>query len=209
MITDQISPVVIIVAGSFTGKSLIANHLANKYLFSGVLSTDMVRNMLCVQTNDRRIFSMSTYRMTAEDLNEQMCSVSNMMGSMIGIYRKRREKIIFEGMHFSESFLSSLNNKDCLLIALDNKLSIEDRLNLKKRTTRLGFSPKTEKDKRRIEEIHHELLNCCRKNNFHIIEFNDIKVAKRKCESLVEEYLLKLKKKSPRPVLGMGALSET
>lgn len=200
MITDQISPVVIIAAGSFTGKSLIASHIANKYLFSGVLSSDMVRNILCIQTSDKRIFSMSPYKMTAEDLNRQICSVSRMMDSMIDIYRKRCEKIIFEGMHFSESFLSSLCNRDCLLIALDNKLSIDERLYLKKRTTRLGFSPKTEKDKRRIEEIHHELLNCCKKNGFHIIEFDDIEDAKKRCERLVEEYLHRLEEKMPLPI---------
>ena len=195
MTTNQISPVVIIAAGSFMGKSLIANHLANKYLFSGVFSTDMVRNLLCVQTNDRRVFSMSPYRMTTEDLNDQICRVSQMVSSMIDIYRKRREKIIFEGMHFSESFLCSLNIKDCLLIALDNKLSIDERLILKKRTTRLGFSQKTEKDKQRIEEIHRNLINSCLKNGFHIIEFNDIEEAKRQCEELVEKYLYRLEQK--------------
>lgn len=200
MITDQISPVVIVVAGSFTGKSLISHHLANKYLFSGVLSTDMVRNMLCIQTNNKRVFSMSPYRMTAEDFNEQVCGVSNMIDSMIGIYRKRREKIIFEGVHFSESFLSSLNNKDCLLIALDNKLPIEERLNLKKRTTRLSLSPKTEKDKQRIEEMHNDLMRNCIKNGFHIVDFNDIEVAKRQCERLVEKYLYRLEQKGSQSI---------
>lgn len=200
MITDQFSPVVIVVAGSFTGKSLISHHLANKYLFSGVLSTDMVRNMLCIQTNNKRVFSMSPYRMTAEDFNEQVCGVSNMIDSMIGIYRKRREKIIFEGVHFSESFLSSLNNKDCLLIALDNKLPIEERLNLKKRTTRLSLSPKTEKDKQRIEEMHNDLMRNCIKNGFHIVDFNDIEVAKRQCERLVEKYLYRLEQKGSQSI---------
>lgn len=195
MITGQISPVVIIVAGSFTGKSLIANHIANKYLFSGVLSTDIVRNLLRIRTCDNRVFSLSTYKMTAEDLNKQICSVSQMIDGMIDIYRKRYEKIIFEGIHFSEPFLSSIKNKNCLLIALDNKLSIDERLKLKQKTTRLWLSPKTEDDKERIEVVHHQLLNCCRKNGFHIIEFEDIEVAQEKCERLVEEYLHTLKLK--------------
>jgi hypothetical protein len=89
--------------------------------------------------------------------------------------------------------LSSLSDKDYLLIGLDNKLSVKEKVLLKRKTTRKGISDKTEKEEKRIEEIHNELLNCCKKNNFHIIAFDDIEVAKKECEVLVEDYLKKMK----------------
>lgn len=189
----NVSPVIIIAAGSFSGKSIIANHLANKYCFSGVLCTDMVRNFFYVTTKDESIFSTSTYKMSVAALNEQKEIVSQTIAGIIEIYRKRGENIIIEGMHFSESFLSSLSDKDYLLIGLDNKLSVKEKVLLKRKTTRKGISDKTEKEEKRIEEIHNELLNCCKKNNFHIIAFGDIEVAKKECEVLVEDYLKKMK----------------
>ncbi len=189
----NVSPVIIIAAGSFSGKSIIANHLANKYCFSGVLCTDMVRNFFYVTTKNESIFSTSTYKMSVAALNEQKEIVSQTIAGIIEIYRKRGENIIIEGMHFSESFLSSLSDKDYLLIGLDNKLSVKEKVLLKRKTTRKGISDKTEKEEKRIEEIHNELLNCCKKNNFHIIAFDDIEVAKKECEVLVEDYLKKMK----------------
>ena len=189
----SVSPVIIIAAGSFSGKSIIANHLANKYCFSGVLCTDMVRNFFYVTTKNESIFSTSTYKMSVAALNEQKEIVSQTIAGIIEIYRKRGENIIIEGMHFSESFLSSLSDKDYLLIGLDNKLSVKEKVLLKRKTTRKGISDKTEKEEKRIEEIHNELLNCCKKNNFHIIAFDDMEVAKKECEVLVEDYLKKMK----------------
>ena len=189
----NVSPVIIIAAGSFSGKSIIANHLANKYCFSGVLCTDMARNFFYVTTKNESIFSTSTYKMSVAALNEQKEIVSQTIAGIIEIYRKRGENIIIEGMHFSESFLSSLSDKDYLLIGLDNKLSVKEKVLLKRKTTRKGISDKTEKEEKRIEEIHNELLNCCKKNNFHIIAFDDIEVAKKECEVLVEDYLKKMK----------------
>ena len=153
----------------------------------------MVRNFFYVTTKDESIFSTSTYKMSVAALNEQKEIVSQTIAGIIEIYRKRGENIIIEGMHFSESFLSSLSDKDYLLIGLDNKLSVKEKVLLKRKTTRKGISDKTEKEEKRIEEIHNELLNCCKKNNFHIIAFGDIEVAKKECEVLVEDYLKKMK----------------
>lgn len=189
----SVSPVIIIAAGSFSGKSIIANHLANKYCFSGVLCTDMVRNFFHVTTNNESIYSTSTYKMSVLALNKQKEKVSQTIASIIEIYRKRGESIIIEGMHFSEPFLSSLSDKDLLLICLDNKLSVKEKVFLKKKTTRKNISYKTENEEKRIVEIHDELLNCCKKNNFHIIVFDDIEVAKKECEVLVEDYLNRLR----------------
>ena len=195
MINKTFTPVIIIAAGSFSGKSIIANYIANKYCFSGVLSTDMVRNFFHVTTKNEEIFSTSTYKMPVSALNTQKEKVSQTILGIIDIYLKRGEKIIIEGMHFSESFLASLTEKDFLLIGLDNKLSVKEKVVLKRNTTRMGISMKTEDEEHRIEEISTELLNCCRNNGFNIIEFDDIEEAKRACENLVEEYLRGLEEK--------------
>ncbi len=180
---------IIFVAGSFSGKSLIASHIANKYQFSGVLSTDMVRNFYRVFTRDEQIFSTSTYKMSVIDLDKQKELVSKMVLEIIHIYQKRGEKMIVEGMHFSESFLSQVAQKGCLVIGLDNKIIMDEKIQYKKETTRSNVSTKTEKEKKRILEIHNELIDSCKRNRFNIVEFTDIEDAKKQCEQLVEIYL--------------------
>lgn len=187
--TSYIRPsVVVVVGGSFTGKSIISNHLSNKYQFSGVLSTDMVRNFFRISTGDRKTYQTSTYRMDDGELNVQKNNVSNMIKQMLEIYRSRREKIIIEGMHLTEDFLKNINRRDCLIIGLHNKRNIDDRLDLKMKTTREEVSKKTEDEKKRINEIHYGIIECCKRNNFKVVEFEDIEDAKRECESLVEEF---------------------
>lgn len=180
---------IIFVAGSFSGKSLIASHIANKYQFSGVLSTDMVRNFYRVFTRDEQIFSTSTYKMSVIDLDKQKELVSKMVLGIIDIYQKRGEKMIIEGMHFSESFLSQVAQKGYLVIGLDNKIIMDKKIQYKKETTRSNVSTKTEKEKKRILEIHNKLIDSCKRNYFNIVEFTDIEDAKKQCEQLVEIYL--------------------
>lgn len=95
--------IIFLAGGSFQGKSLISLHLANKYQFSGVVTTDMIRNILRIHAtpeDKRRFFSTSTYRMSPEDLMMQKKLVSDEVKRLLPIYIKRGEKIIFEGMHF-------------------------------------------------------------------------------------------------------------
>lgn len=187
--------VIVVVGGSFTGKSIISNHLSNKYQFSGVLSTDMVRNFFRISTRDRKTYQTSTYRMDDSELNIQKNNVSNMIEQMLEIYRSRREKIIIEGMHLTEDFLRNINKQDCLIIGLDNKRDINDRLDLKMKTTREEVSKKTEDEKKRINEIHYGIIECCKRNNFKVVEFQDIEDAKDKCEHLVEEFFTQRSKR--------------
>ena len=97
--------------------------------------------------------------------------------------------MIVEGMHFSESFLSQVAQKGCLVIGLDNKIIMDEKIQYKKETTRSNVSTKTEKEKKRILEIHNELIDSCKRNRFNIVEFTDIEDAKKQCEQLVEIYL--------------------
>lgn len=195
---------IFIAGGSFQGKSLIALHLANKYQFSGVVTTDMIRNILrihAISKEKRRYFSTSTYRMSPEDLMMQKDFVSNEVKRLLPIYVKRGEKIIFEGMHFSDELIKNyLSKKDYLRIFIDNELGLSQKVELK-RITRNNLNVKNEMDnfnynstvysdyEDRIIEIHSQMKEVCKKNGFHIVCFTDIEEGKKKCESLVDEYL--------------------
>jgi hypothetical protein len=184
------APLIILVAGSFSGKSLIASYIANKYQFSGVLSTDMIRNFYNISTKNEQIFSTSTYKMPSSNLYKQKELVSKMIIEIIQIYQKRGEKMIIEGMHFSEHFLSFINNQNYLVIGLDNRISIERKIKYKRETTRNNIPNKTDEEKKRMNEIHKELIDYCRKYEFNIIEFTNIEEAKKQCDVLIEKYLL-------------------
>lgn len=195
---------IFIAGGSFQGKSLIALHLANKYQFSGVVTTDMIRNILrihAIPKEKRRYFSTSTYRMSPEDLMMQKDFVSNEVKRLLPIYVKRGEKIIFEGMHFSDELIKNyLSKKDYLRIFIDNELGLSQKVELK-RITRNNLNVKNEMDnfnynstvysdyEDRIIEIHSQMKEVCKKNGFHIVCFTDIEEGKKKCESFVDEYL--------------------
>ena len=195
---------IFIAGGSFQGKSLIALHLANKYQFSGVVTTDMIRNILRIHAtpkDKRRYFSTSTYRMPSEDLMIQKKLVSNEVKQLLPIYIKRGEKIIFEGMHFSDAFIKNyLAKKDYLRIFIDNEIGLSQRVELK-RITRNKLNLKYEMDnfnynstvysnyEDRIIEIHSQMKEVCKKNGFHIVCFTNMEEGKKKCEALVDDYL--------------------
>lgn len=195
---------IFIAGGSFQGKSLIALHLANKYQFSGVVTTDMIRNILRVHANPkdkRRYFSTSTYRMASKNLMMQKELVSNEVKRLIPIYLKRGERIIFEGMHFSDAFIKNyLSKKEYLKIFIDNEISLSQKVELK-RITRDILNVKNETDhfnynstiysnyEDRIIQIHTQMKEICKKNGFNIVCFADLEEGKKKCEALVDDYL--------------------
>lgn len=195
---------IFIAGGSFQGKSLIALHLANKYQYSGVVTTDIIRNFLRIHaTNEdkKRYFSTSTYRMSPEDLMIQKKLVSDEVRRLLPIYIKRGEKIIFEGMHFSDAFIKEyLSKKEYLNIFIDNEIGFSRKVELK-RITRDNLSVKKKMDifnydstlysnyEDRIIEIHTQMKEICMKFGFHIVCFTNLEEGKKKCETLVEEYL--------------------
>ena len=195
---------IFIAGGSFQGKSLIALHLANKYQFSGVVTTDMIRNILlnhATKEDKKLYFSTSTYRMHPENLKIQKKKVSDEVKRLLPIYIKRGEKIIFEGMHFSDAFIRHfLSPKNYLKIFIDNEIELSQKVELK-RITRNSLSSKREINnfnynntlysnyEDRIIEIHTQMKEVCLQNGFHIVSFKDIEDGKKKCEILVDEYL--------------------
>lgn len=186
--------IIVLVGGSHMGKSIIARHLAEKYDFSGIICTDMIRNQLQINTNDTRIFSNHTPSMSDEDLQKQQQIISEELLKLINIYTERGEKIIIEGMHFTKEALFLLEeNKNCIIIGIDNQLSLEKRLELKKITTRPNCKSESDYidyEKARMKTIHSNLLqNVADENTIH---FTDIEEAKRECSKKVEEFFLHL-----------------
>lgn len=186
--------IVIITGGSFQGKSLISLALANSLEYSGVLSTDAVRNVLKVVYPDKSYLGTSTYLLTPEELDKQFDEVSNVIKELIGIYENRGESIILEGMHFSSNFFEWSKDKNFCRITLDNLLPFDERIVLKGKTrSRLRVISEEKQEsvfikvnrenarstayyqhRDRIEEIHQKILMRSREQGFHVIQFREI-----------------------------------
>lgn len=196
--------IVIIAGGSFQGKSTVAISLAKKFNFSGILSTDMVRNILKISYPNEKYFSTSTYLLSKDDLTKQMDAVSKVIQKTIPIYQSRGEYIIFEGMHFSEWFLSWAANQSFVTICLDNKTSFAKRIVLKGNTrsklkiqNNLFNTDSSDINNQNVNEtiymryadvitnIHKSILKICSKHGFDIVEFQKIKKATNKCSKIL------------------------
>ena len=68
---------IFVAGGSFQGKSMVALRIAAQFKFSGVLTTDMIRNFHNINDSSNEVFSTSTYLMKPEDFNRQKEIVSN------------------------------------------------------------------------------------------------------------------------------------
>lgn len=191
------SKIIIITGGSFQGKSLIALALANTLEYSGVLSSDAVRNVLKVISPEKKYLGTSTYLLPVEALTRQLNDVSDVMKKVIGIYESRGENIIIEGMHFSSNFFVWAKDKGFALMTLDNELPFDERIVLKGKTRsklRMISEPSQECEfikvnqenakstayyqyKDRIEQIHQNILKQSREQGSHIVRFREIREA--------------------------------
>jgi len=189
--------IVIITGGSFQGKSLISLSLASRLGYSGVISTDAIRNVLKVLYPEKSYLGTSTYLLPPEDLNRQRNDVSDVIKEIICIYENRGESIIIEGMHFSSDFFSWAKEKNFCRITLDNQLAFEQRIVFKgKIRSRLRVISDESQDtisimvnkenvkttayyqhRDRIEEIHQHILVHSEEQDFHIIRFNELNEA--------------------------------
>lgn len=186
--------IVIITGGSFQGKSLLSLALAAELRFSGVLTTDAVRNVLRVIYPDKVYLGTSTYLLSKLDFDTQTEIVSDMVKNVLPIYENRGEHMIIEGMHFSSSFFEWVKEKDYCRLCLDNELAFDKRIALKgitrtklrkalgETTYECGQKSDNARAKKtayyqyreRIEEIHNTLLRQSKENNFHIVKFSEI-----------------------------------
>ena len=159
------------------------------------------------QSPSKNHLSTSTYKLSKEELEMQKEEVSRILEHQVEIYRGRGEKMIFEGMHFSDEFIERISSENCLKIFVNNSKSIKDRVALKQKT-RLQFSIEKEleysphdsvdfektsyySNQNRINEIHDSLKKTCLENGFIELNFENLEDAIKRCELLVEEYLLK------------------
>jgi 2-phosphoglycerate kinase len=132
---DQDTKIIVIASGSFQGKSIIALEVAARFEFSGVITTDTVRNVLKILNPDRDYLSTSTYLLSETLLLKQMEEVSSVVKEMIAIYRKRGEHVVIEGMHFSNDFLRWTESQNFHKVFINNRLPLRERV-LYKHTTR-------------------------------------------------------------------------
>lgn len=188
--------IIIITGGSFQGKSLISLSLGAKLKYSGVLTTDAVRNVLTVLYPDKRYFSTSTYLLSIEDFTHQIEHVSGVIKGIVEIYESRGEHMIIEGMHFSSAFFEWAKEKYFCRICLDNQLLFEQRIILKEITrsklrkiagrdsAEIAQNINNENVKAtsyyqhrdRIEEIHKTILKQSEDQGFQIVKFNEIEL---------------------------------
>lgn len=190
---------IFVAGGSFQGKSLMALRIAAQFKFSGVLTTDMIRNFHNINDSSNEVFSTSTYLMKPEDFNRQKEKVSDSLKKIMEIYRFRGEKMIFEGVHFSDQFIRSIKDTEYLKIFINNKISPKERFEYKKKT-RSNFSYLDNETRtyehttyfeheQRMMQIHEDLKKVCVENNFTVIDYTDINEAFMQCEELVDNYL--------------------
>lgn len=116
--------------GSFQGKSLLAIRTAAECNYSAIISTDTVRNILCHQhPDDPRFGSPSSIPI---DFFEYQCTqVCGLLKSICDQYSARGERVIVEGIHVTEEFISHILNLGGRAVALNNTLSWERKVKLK------------------------------------------------------------------------------
>jgi 2-phosphoglycerate kinase len=205
---DHRTKIIVIAGGSFQGKSLIAQEIAADYRFSGVITTDMVRNILRVLFPEKPYLSTSTYLMPEDDLTRQCQDVSDLLMALVPIYQSRGEHIIIEGMHFSDDWLSLCAREKFCNIVINNLLPFEERI-IKKQITRAKLRMKADSDpqamilddpkdvyltryhvyQERIDQIHQDLVARCQAFGFHLVEFNKLEDATHIVKNTIDEWL--------------------
>ncbi len=205
------SNIVIVSGGSFQGKSLIALNVATHFGFSGVITTDAIRNVMKLLNPGQEYLSTSTYLLSKHLLNKQMEEVSRIIRGLIGLYQARGEHIVIEGMHLSESFMKWSIQQGFLGLCTNNLLPLAERVILK-RITRSRFRPKSDLDtgrmlgpinesnvsntsylqhKRRIDEITSDIVTQSEVSGFSMVEFDDIADGTKRAVNAVADWLLR------------------
>ena len=157
----QVPSYLVLVGGSFQGKSLMAVRLADILGMPHILSTDLVRNTLRVMSKEPPAWlGTTTYRLTVGDLRRQCAAVSELASQLLGVFAQRGESAVLEGMHFSKSFLNALGRRnDVLLVGVDNRAAYDLRIKMKVAVTRRrGNVADYAAFRDRIEDIHRCLL---------------------------------------------------
>lgn len=124
------SSIILIISGPFQGKSLAAIKIADICLYSGIVSTDTLRNVLR-QLDPTPILCESTSRLTDLQFQKQREAVSILTEKLMETYAKCGEKVIFEGIHFSKPLLRKALRHGANCFFIENQLPWMDRVRLK------------------------------------------------------------------------------
>jgi 2-phosphoglycerate kinase len=205
--------IIVITAGSFQGKSLVALALAAKLKYSAVISTDTVRNILHVINPERKHLTTSSYTLPPKLFIQQVNEVSSLLLKLVDIYNSRGESFIIEGIHINDEFLNwAKHNNNILVMALNNQLTLEKRV-IYKSITRKRLKLLDEKSeagfimtdsineenvldsayirrKERIQEIHQALINSVQDNNFKVISFTELNDAIKQAYTMAEVWCI-------------------
>lgn len=154
--------------------------------------------------------------MTPMSLARQVKEVSHVLQRLLDIFEQRGESTVVEGMHLSPDFILHICEKpNALVFCVDNKLSLEKRLEYKSLTrNRLAFhdlktghtryGPLVMNKMRntryvqhgdRIEEIHREIVRHFRVRHLPVVQFTDIEAARRKIDRIIANWFKKLQVK--------------
>ncbi len=131
---DDYSSFVFIIGWAFQWKSLLAIKIAEHYTFSAILWTDCFRNILRIQKSSKEIL-YSTSKLTKILFNKQRKEISNLLKNVLHLYASRWEKIVIEWIHFSKEFLKFALDHGAKCLLLQNNLSWDKKVELKKITT--------------------------------------------------------------------------
>jgi 2-phosphoglycerate kinase len=200
--------IIVIAGGSFQGKSLIALEMAHRFNFSGVLTTDTIRNILKITHPEKFYLSTSTYLLSEVVLTQQCFDVSNIIFDIIPIYESRGENMVIEGMHFNKEIIDYFASRAYCNIFIDNLMPFNERV-LNKQITRSNLRMRDPKYKNvsqllgpedvkltlymsyqeRIDQIHNELRQLCIMAGFHVVTFDDIASGKNKAAEIINTWM--------------------
>lgn len=161
--------IILIAGGAFQGKSLISLKLASILNYSAVISTDLIRNFIRIKNPSSESMNMQPYLLTEERWINQKVETCNLLQDLIPLYIKRGEKVILEGVHFTEDFLDYIYKLNGHIFLLDNLTPFNERVEKKTITrTLLNAYDVNNPDwvesssyiryRSRFEEIHQNIL---------------------------------------------------
>ncbi len=131
------SPFVIIGWWAFQWKSLVANEVATQCKIWGIVSTDLIRNILRAQLSSDSIL-LSTSHLTLENFDKQRQEVSDLLKRTLPFYSDRWERLVIEWIHFSRDFLIESVQWWAAVFSLNNQLPWNERVSLKEKITPIG-----------------------------------------------------------------------
>ena len=117
------SPFVIIGWWAIQWKSLVANEVATQCKIWGIVSTDLIRNILRAQQSSDPIL-LSTSHLTLEDFDKQRQEVSDLLKRTLPFYSDRWERLVIEWR--------------ASVFSLNNQLPWNERVSLKEKITPIG-----------------------------------------------------------------------